>query len=219
MYLDIWAENEIRIACEREKASDVGDNINFKYRVACYESAFKAFKSLMEDEHSGMSIGFTKHILNRLIECKPLSPIEDTPDIWNETVPIRGRKRYQCSRISSLFKYIYPDGTVKYHDVDRVLCATITDKDVFYHSILVSDIIDEMFPITMPYWPTKEFKVYTEEFLVDQTNGDFDTVCIRYAIDPDGNHIEINRYFAEKDGEMVEISREEYVKRLEYAKR
>lgn len=165
-----------------------------------------------------MSIGITKNILNRLIERKPLTPIEDTPDIWNETTARRGHKTYQCSRMSSLFKYVYPDGTVKYHDIDRVLCATITNKDVFYHSGLVSDIIDEMFPITMPYWPTKAFTVYTEEFLVDPKNGDYDTVGVRYAIDPDGEHVEINRYFAEKNGEMVEIDRKEFVERRERAK-
>ena len=30
-----------------------------------------------------MSIGFTKTILNRMIDRKPLMPIEDTEDAWN----------------------------------------------------------------------------------------------------------------------------------------
>ena len=33
---------------------------------------------------------------------------------------LKGEERnYQCKRMSSLFKYVYADGTVKYRDVDR----------------------------------------------------------------------------------------------------
>ena len=38
----------------------------------------------MEGKHSGFSIGITMNILNRLVQCKPLTPIEDTPDVWHE---------------------------------------------------------------------------------------------------------------------------------------
>lgn len=50
----------------------------------------RAFESLLGDGHSGMSIGITKNILNRLIDGKPLTPIEDTEDVWN--VCSRGKK-------------------------------------------------------------------------------------------------------------------------------
>ena len=53
------------------------------YGCACYESALKAFGSLCEDGHSGFSIGLTKAILNRLINNKPLLPIEDTDEVWS----------------------------------------------------------------------------------------------------------------------------------------
>ena len=58
------------MACEREKSGDDGDGFS-EYGCACYRSALKAFNSLMEDEHSGMSIiGITRNILNRLIAGK-----------------------------------------------------------------------------------------------------------------------------------------------------
>lgn len=44
----------------------------------------RAFESLLGDGHSGMSIGITKNILNRLIDGKPLTPIEDTEEVWGE---------------------------------------------------------------------------------------------------------------------------------------
>ena len=63
-----WEKNQVAIASKRER----GDNPEneWDYGVACYESAMKAFERLLEDGHSGMSIGFTKAILNRLIDGK-----------------------------------------------------------------------------------------------------------------------------------------------------
>ena len=58
MSLNDWAKNEIDIACKNERGDK--DINEWDYGVACYESAYKAFQSLLEDEHSGTSIGFTK---------------------------------------------------------------------------------------------------------------------------------------------------------------
>ena len=82
MSLKEWAEEEVKIACQKENP-DRKDG-EWDYGCACYASALKAFNCLLEDEHSGFSIAMTKRILNRLIECKPLTPIEDTTDVWNE---------------------------------------------------------------------------------------------------------------------------------------
>lgn len=64
----------------------------------------------------------TKYILNRLIDGKPLTSIEDTEDVWSDITDLSGYRgeivNYQCKRMSSLFKYVYSDGTVKYHDVE-----------------------------------------------------------------------------------------------------
>ena len=116
--MDLWAENEIGLACEHEKSGDDGNGFS-EYGCACYRSALKAFDSLMEDGHSGMSIGITKNILNRLIAGKPLTPIVDTEDIWSNHVSFEknGEKSIQCKRMSSLFKHIKADGSVSYNDV------------------------------------------------------------------------------------------------------
>ena len=117
-----WAEREVQIACKRENPDRKEGE--WDYGCACYDSALKAFNSLMEDGHSGMSIEFTKQILNRLIDGKPLTPIEDTEDVWNCITDRReDYETYQCNRMSSLFKDIYKDGTVKYSDINRVICV------------------------------------------------------------------------------------------------
>ena len=115
MNMSEWAKREVEIACARERLVSEEEN-EWDYGCACYESALKAFNSLMEDGHSGMSMGFTIQILNRLIAGKPLTPIEDTDDVWEEcALNNRECTTYHCNRMYSLFKEIYPDGTVKYH--------------------------------------------------------------------------------------------------------
>lgn len=214
--IERWAENEVAIACCREKP-DRKDG-EWDYGCACYESALKAFHSLCEDGHSGFSIGLTKAILNRLINNKPLLPIEDTNEVWSDISDMSGLKgeecNYQCKRMSSLFKYVYADGTVKYRDVDRYHGVNINCPDAPYHSGLIDTVMDELYPITMPYMPAdRAYKVYTEEFLVDPKNGDFDTVGILYVITPSLERVEINRYFKEALNGFAEIDEAEYVKR------
>ena len=214
--IERWAENEVAIACCREKP-DRKDG-EWDYGCACYESALKAFHSLCEDGHSGFSIGLTKAILNRLINNKPLLPIEDTNEVWSNISDMSGLKgeecNYQCKRMSSLFKYVYADGTVKYRDVDRYHGVNINCPDAPYHSGLIDTVMDELYPITMPYMPAdRAYKVYTEEFLVDPKNGDFDTVGILYVITPSLERVEINRYFKEAPNGFAEIDEAEYVKR------
>ena len=124
--MEIWAENEIKIACERENPNR--NKGEWDYGCACYEGAFEAFKTLLGQGHSGYSIRITKHILNRLIDCKPLTPIEDIPESWNECgLNKDGTQTYQCKRMSSLFKDVYSDGRVEYTDVDRVVCQDTHD--------------------------------------------------------------------------------------------
>lgn len=212
-----WAKREVEIACEREKGKSQ-DKGEWDYGCACYESALKAFNSLCEDDHSGFSIRITKNILNRLIDGKPLTPIYDSEDVWNDVTCTfnaeAGFKHYQCKRMSSLLKKVYSDGVVVYSDVDRCCCVDLTNPNSTYTSGLVRKIIDEMFPITMPYMPSSTpIKVYCQDLLTDRKNGDFDTVGISHAIMPDGRRVEISRYFKESGNGWVEITIDEYLER------
>ena len=192
---ETWAEKEVKLAIVAERKAS-GVEKGWDYGSSCYKSALRALKSLEKDGHSGFSIQMTKSILNRMIDWKPLTPIEDTPDMWNDIVDDHdGNITLQCSRMSSLFKRIHKDGTVSYSDNDHSVCVDITNK-TRYHSGLVSKIIDKMYPITMPYIPSdKPIEVYCTDLLTDRENGDFDTVGIFYCIKPDGERVEINRYF------------------------
>ena len=209
-----WAENEVKLACDREKLNAKDDD--FGYGCACYNSALKAFKCLVEDEHSRLSMSITKSILNRLIDRKPLTKIlncdfNDTDgSIIDET---EDYKCYQCSRQSSLFKYVYIDGSVKYIDVDRVRCYS-NDSDIPWSNGFFNNLIHDMYPITLPYIPEQTpYKVHARELLTDTKNGYYDTVHIEYVVKPNGEINYINRYFKESGNSFVEISKDEFNER------
>ena len=208
MSMKEWAKKEVEIACKKENPDRKEGE--FDYGCSCYESALKAYNSLLEDGHSGTSMSLTKNILVRLIEGKPLTPIEDTDDVWNEV----GDNYYQCKRMSSLFKTIKSDGTVEYSDVGRIVCIDIHNKSTSYFGF-IANIVEEKYPITMPYYPTKSIQVYYEDFLVDEKNGDFDTVGVFYMVLPSGEKKNINQYYKESDNGFERISCEEYYERLD----
>lgn len=213
-----WAKREVEIASKRER----GDNPEgeWDYGVACYEGALEAFEVLCNQGHSGMSIGFTKNILNRLIDVKPLTPIEDTEDVWEFTrTDDAGGKHYQCKRMSSLFKVVAKDGKVTYLDIDRCHCVSEDDFNVSWHNGFVYKIYSEMFPLTMPYMPSNEpDEIVCKEFLTDPQNGDYDTMAILYINRANGERVEVNRYFKEGDTSFIEITLEEYKERKAMAK-
>ena len=212
-----WAEQECRLACKRENPDFDFDGDDFDYGCSCYKSALKAYKSLVEDDHSGMSFSFTRNILERLMRHEPLTPITDDDFkgedsiCSDEDLASRGLKsEIQCPRMSRLFRKATIDGDVTYNDRNRADCIDI-EKPSDTFSSNTDKIVDELFPIKMPYLPEKgKYKVYVQTFLTDKKNGDFDTRGVIYLITPDGKRIDINRYYTEKAGKMVEISKDEY---------
>ena len=217
-----WAEQECRIACKKENPNFNFDSEDFDYGCSCYKSALKAYKSLCEDDHSGASFNFTRIILERLMDEQPLTPITDEDfeggvSIFSDKdLASRGLKsEIQCPRMSSLFRRETLDGKVSYIDNNRAYCINIENPFDTYSSAK-DYVVDEFFPITMPYIPEKgKYKVYCQTFLADKKNGDFDTQAILYFITPDGKRVDVNRYQTEKDGKMVDITKEEYDALLE----
>ena len=207
-----WARKEIELRKTFEgQGLKEGE---FDYGGSCCDSALKAFESLMEDGHSGVSIHITKAILNRLIDGKPIMPIEDASDIWNEVSYDKETKTtmFQNKRMSSLFKYVDENGVNKYSDVNRYYAYDVLNPRFTYSSGLIKRIIDEMFPVEMPYMPAdKQIAVAKKEYLTDKKNGSYDTIAVLHATLPDGTVVTINRYFKESNrGEWVEIDKNEY---------
>jgi hypothetical protein len=72
-------------------------------------------KVFCDERHSGSTAHYTINILNRLLQYLPLTPIEDTPEEWNEV----GTGVYQHKRCSRVFKdkYIF-DGKAYIFDAN-----------------------------------------------------------------------------------------------------
>lgn len=196
-----WARRETNLAKKDET----------DYGAMCYESAFKAFKSLCDDGHSGMSIRFTKDILDRLIDRKPLTPIENTDDIWEYVHDSEnGAKVYQCSRMSSLFKDVLPDGTKIFDDINRVVVKIIKNGTT-WSSGKASELINDIYPITFPYMPDdKPFVVQQDDFCYKKPDavGMYDHYAFLSYKDPNGKEFLIDKYYMETETGDIEITKE-----------
>ena len=209
MKMSEWVEREIEIACKQENPN--WDGKSFDYGCSCYQSALKAYKRLCEDEHSGFSFNLTKNVLIRLMNGLPLMPITDDdftnvePEIWEspEYLKENGLKSdLQCPRMGSLFRQETLDGKITYTDVNRTIMHD-ANGDSWCNCGCASRIVDEMFPIKMPYYPSNEkYKVYGETFYMvdgeDKTSenvGSVNLIKIYYIITPDNERIEVNKEF------------------------
>ena len=190
--LEKWAKREIELQLKECK--------NDWYSKNVLKCAYKVYKKLCKQNHSGASVQLVKSVLDRLIDLKPLSPIEGNDDEWTDVTWNDSKATvYQNRRYTALFKNVYKDGTVIYNDVDRWL--GYDDRGICFSSGAVNKFLDRMYPITLPYYPVTE-KVYVKEFLADKNNGDFDTIYFKYK--------DVEKYLTERNGEFVEISQKEY---------
>lgn len=203
-----WAMKEIELA--KKSGCD-------EYMNGVFNSALKSVIALYEDGHTGLSASITRTVVDRLITMKPLTELTGDDDEWTETHR-NEYVSYQNNRCSSVFKKVHPDGSITYSDVDRIRCIDVNTNCSFY-SGSVADVVDRVLPpITMPYLPrTSPIKVYTEDFLYERGNGDFDTRGIFYLVDGAETKMFIDVFQKETPDGWVDISKDEYVLRKQNA--
>lgn len=149
-----------------------------------------------------------------MLDGLPLTPVKEEDFEGAESVYPRDERDdqqvIQCPRMCSLFQYKSSDGTLSYTDVDRQYCFDTELPDDTFSSAW-DHIVDELFPITLPYYPSgKKYRVGVRSFLCDAKNGDYDHTAVEYVITPDNERIEIGKYYREEDKEMVEITKEQF---------
>lgn len=201
MSLVAWAENEIKLKKEFEGKEAGGWT---PYINGCLDSALKAYKSLCEDGHSGMSFSITRQILEALMHDIPLTPIEDVPESWGESYGFGEndkRKHFQCVRRSSLFKEIDADGKVSYHDIDNRVLEEVKLEDG--HSIglgsnrtdkVLAKYCPEAIEIKFPYCPPRyPWRVRMSEELKDNGH-DRDFYYLSYITCPNFERIHVDKY-------------------------
>lgn len=221
-----WAKKEVALANHQDgtTASTENEDTMDDYVSGCYASALKALSALAEDGHSGMSIGITMSVLNRLVAWKPLTPIteedfvEDESDIhanpeWLKEQHLKSS--IHARRYYSLERKEHEDGSITYYDYDREYCIDVNDEhEIPFSNGLATKLIHELYPISLPYMPsTKNFLVYMDRFLTDVNYGDYDTVAILGIRTPEGDKLDIKRYYKDTDDGMVEITEQEFLSR------
>ena len=110
---------------------------------------------------------------HRVLSRKPLSPIANTPTIWELADECSGEDypmTFVCKRCPSLYKTVYgiDEHTgiekARYFDIDRV---EIVDDTISYNTFLENIIIrfvHEHCPIEFPYFPVNKIKVFANIF-------------------------------------------------------
>lgn len=213
-----WAENEVEIVLNNLKKKQTED---YKYTEAVLNAALEVYSVLAEQGHSGLSYNYTCQVLKDLLDRKPLTPITGEDDEWGDKETIQdGKACQQNKRRTSLFKYTFPDGTIKYSDVDRVRSAEVGTHDYCWCSGISTRVVDELFPITLPYYPEGTFLVdfVTINSLCENilfNCGDYNGVFVYSFRTPDGKRYDVNRLFLEdEDGRMNEVKLEDADKEL-----
>lgn len=204
MNMSEWAKREVEIV----KEDKTGDEELCRYADGCYDSALKAYLSLCEDGHSGMSIGFTLGILNRLVKGLPLSPIEGKEDEWEVIERKDNHITYQNKRCFALFKKVI-NGEVSYNYVDKTV-VFYNGEDTGCHNGHASKFVEELHPTTLPFMPPeKSYKVYCNEY--DSAQGDYVLREYTHLINPDGEREELNRYFLlSGHNDSIELTKSEF---------
>ena len=191
-------------------------------RLIHLDAAFEAFRALCLDDITGYDRTQALKLMRDLNNGFPLSPIEDVPEIWNE-IPINkeeGSVAYQCSRYSALFKTVYSDGRVEFDDVCRCKGQHVDGpKGVAFTSGRIRKIVNEHFPITMPYMPPHDpYVVICLDFKYDENDdkNDWDTQAFFYIEDPytlEKIPLDIYEGLNTVTNDFEPISKEEYLTR------
>lgn len=143
-------------------------------------------------------------------------PIEDREDNWEFSgKDSNGVSIYRCLERHSLIKSVHPDGEVKYEDIEAYRAVDINDLYRVHYNLLVQEVINELYPVTFPYYPKEPLRVYCDYPINIDSEGNnyFDTVAILCAISSKPKVIPINRYFKLVDGNWVDIDIKEYLMR------
>ena len=226
------AEKEIKIS--KEKLGKEHPELLFVWEEALkvYNLIISRYPHIFNNRDFGERVLQNVRCLN---EGFPLTPIEDDDADWQEIqngALVNMRKanvveKHRSNRLSSLFKEVYKDGHIEYHDNYRVTTENfITGAEYVFG--LSNLIYDEMYPIKMPYNRKSEWgaRVYIHDFVSDPEDkeSNFDTIAVLFAKEPGGKIVSINRYFRvpnddEKPtyGNWVEIKFGEFADRVHRA--
>ena len=179
----------------------------------------KIITLLFKTNSSTMRYWFLINHVACLLDGKPLTYIQESEDIWLDSLENDEYKCQNCMRYFDLGRRINKiTGEIHYFDRNRFRYLTGGKVAAIEHTPIraVRDYMEnELLPITFPYFPSaSKIDVYLEDFLFDRRCGDFDTIrIVNYRMY--GSYIPVNMCFREvyvndKDSKIIRISLLEY---------
>lgn len=222
VFADIYVDDRNDYTCYLDKTNDFGnplledyyDDVDYAFKKEGFERVYSDSTTFSYEKYD------EKH---NYIHCIAINIKDDG---------IYTIQSYQKSKKNSMFVYSVKLSKIENeliqrrinklshlnmvtgNSTNRVICVDIHSGRRYYNKFVHEKIIDVVYPTTMPNTPTKlPFKVYTEDYLYNRKNGDFDTKAILYIIKPDGTKIDVNNYYKQKGGTFKKISKFEYLLR------
>lgn len=188
---------EVQLALARNKHDDI-------YGGLCYESALGAYAAALQDNHSGYSWSITRNIIDRMMGDLTLVPIHD-----EDFVCELGDGTVTTPRQTGIFKCLSHDGEISYTDLNRVVGVDL-DSGGCFSSSLCRNVVDELFPIQMPYYTSATpYKVFVRSFCdkgFPNDDHDFNREWVSHIITPHGERHEVDRTWVHKPGILLEIT-------------
>lgn len=118
------------------------DEEALKMQKIITQDVMQIVQTFVEQQHSGFSASYMLKIIERILRYKPLSPIEDNPDEWEDCTKF-GINDLQHKRCSSVFKR--PDGTAYW--VEGKIFTEDGGKSWYTSK---DSIVDITFPFNVP---------------------------------------------------------------------
>lgn len=222
-----WARKEVALLIDSEERNE-----DMSQATMCALHAYDEYLKEIGKVKNPNDLTLTKTIFLQLFNGDPLTPIEDNEEDWSiidgydPTARINncGFSVYQCKRRHTLLKRVTYNkktgeiGEIKFNDSARSTCIDIGSNKA-YSGGLGEWLLDQIMPISMPYFPTGKIKIFTEEFKAYPDGEDSDTCGVLYFRMPDGQMNEIKRFFKRdaQSGEAIEINFNEYAARKRIA--
>lgn len=142
------------------------------------DEVFDVYKHIYRTNISNLE--FVRCLI-RLLQGKPVAPLYDADDQW-EDLGI-GRPLYFHKRYPILWKEFDEDGNPIFKDTNRVIAIDETSTEFVSSSII--RYVHDIFPIVFPYTPeTEQFVVH-----VEKNDGGYQ---INYIITPDHKALIVN---------------------------
>ena len=169
-----------------------------------YDSALGAYAAVLQDNHSGYSWDATRSIVHRM-----LSELALTPVFEEDFVNLEAEEPATTPRQYGLFKRLKHDGSITYTDHKRVVGVDL-DTGGHFTSSLIREVVDEMFPIKLPYYtPGTPYRVYVRTYCdkgFPDDHHDFNREWLSHVVTPSGECVTINRTWVHESGTLIEIT-------------